>query len=163
MMSSKDVIDYPPQSATTCPKYATALPSILNPFKNAFTHTELKIRRRLTISKWRHCIFYVCANPHVTGDCICAYIQLVPEAVEQQDSDGMTPLQRLCRNAVTFFEDRSFSSVMTWWYGCMPPLPHTETGKKRKWGWSIACLDLLIQRHIWHYDWRIGDCKAILD
>jgi len=75
----------------------------------------------------------LCANPHVTGDCIRAYLQLAPQAAEQQDSDGMTPFQRLCRrNDITFLEDRSFSSVMAWWYGCMPPL--TETGKTRKRG-----------------------------
>ena len=61
------------------------------------------------------------ANPHVTSDCIRAYVQLAPEAAEQQDSDGMTPFQRLCRNDITFLEDRSFSSVMVWWYCCMPP------------------------------------------
>jgi len=72
----------------------------------------------------------LCANPHVTGDCIRAYLQLAPEAAEQQESDGMTPFQYLCRNDIAFLEDRSFSSLMTWWYGCMPPL--TETGKKRK-------------------------------
>ena len=31
----------------------------------------------------------LCSNPHVTGDCIRAYLQLVPEAAEQQDSDGV--------------------------------------------------------------------------
>jgi len=75
----------------------------------------------------------LCANPHVTADCIRTYLQLAPDAAEQQDSDGMTPFQRLCRNDFTFLEeDRSFSSLMAWWYGCMPPL--TETGKKRKRG-----------------------------
>jgi len=62
----------------------------------------------------------LCANPHVTGDCICAYLQLAPEAANQEDSDGMTPFQYLCRNDITFLEDRSFSSLMAWWYGCMP-------------------------------------------
>jgi len=74
----------------------------------------------------------LCANPHVTGDCIRTYLQLAPEAAEQQDSDGMTPFQRLCRNDITFLEDRSFSSVMAFWYGGMPPL--LETCKKRKRG-----------------------------
>jgi len=75
----------------------------------------------------------LCANPHVTGDCIRTYLQLAPEAAEQQDSDGMTPFQRLCRNGgITFLEDRSFSSLMIWWYHCMPP--QTETSKKRKRG-----------------------------
>ena len=72
----------------------------------------------------------LCTNPHGTGDCIRAYLQLAPEAAEQQDSDGMTPFQHLCRKVITFLEDRSFSSVMAFWYGCMPPL--IETGKKRK-------------------------------
>jgi len=66
----------------------------------------------------------LCANPHVTGDCIRAYLQLAPEAADQQDSEGMTPFQYLlCRSDVTFIEgdeDRSFSSLMAWWYGCMP-------------------------------------------
>jgi len=74
----------------------------------------------------------LCANPHVTDDCIRAYLHLAPEAADQQDSDGMTPFQRLCRNDIAFLEDRSFSSVMAFWYGGMPPL--TETGKKRKRG-----------------------------
>jgi len=81
----------------------------------------------------------LCANPHITADCIRAYLQLAPEAAEQQDSDGMTPFEYLCRNEITFLGDGSFSSVMAWWYGCMhacmhasPPL--TETGKKRKRG-----------------------------
>jgi len=74
----------------------------------------------------------LCANPHVTSDCIRAYLQLAPEAAEQQASDGMTSFQYLCRNDIAFLEDRSFSSFMAWWYCCMPPL--METGKKRKRG-----------------------------
>ena len=63
----------------------------------------------------------LCANPHVTSDCIRTYLQLAPGAADQEDSDGMTPFQRLCRNGFTFFlEDRSFPSVMVWWYCCMP-------------------------------------------
>jgi len=67
------------------------------------------------------------ANPHVTGDCIRAYLQLAPEAAEQQDSHGMTPFQYLCRNDITLFlEDRSFSSLMALWYSCMPPQTNTQ-------------------------------------
>ena len=74
----------------------------------------------------------ICANPHVTEDCIRAYLQLGPEAANQEDSDGMTPFQYLCRNDIThtLLDDMSFSSLMIWWYHCMPP--QTETGKKRK-------------------------------
>jgi hypothetical protein len=73
----------------------------------------------------------LCANPHVTEDCIRAYLQLTPEAAEQEDDDGMTPFQYLCRNDITLFDDRNFSSKMALWYGCMPP--QTETGgNKRK-------------------------------
>jgi len=72
----------------------------------------------------------LCANPHVTADCIRAYLQLAPEAAEQQDFSRKTPFQYLWRKDVTFLEDRSFSSLMAWWYGCMPP--QTITGKKRK-------------------------------
>ena len=74
----------------------------------------------------------LCANPHVTEDCIRAYLQLAPEAANQEDSEGINPFQHLCRNDITctFVDDRNFSSLMIWWYHCMPPL--IETGKKRK-------------------------------
>jgi len=55
----------------------------------------------------------LCANPHVTGGAIRAYLQLAPEAADQQDSYGMTPFQYLCRNGIIFLEeDRSFSSLV---------------------------------------------------
>jgi len=72
----------------------------------------------------------LCLNPHVTGDCIRAYLQLAPEAANQHDSFAMTPFQYLCRSDIAFLEDRNFSSLMIWWYHCMPP--QTETSKKRK-------------------------------
>jgi len=77
----------------------------------------------------------LCANPHATADCIRTYLQLAPEAAEQEDSEGMTPFQYLCRNDITFLpvDDRNFSSLMALWYGCMPPQTET-TGKKRKRG-----------------------------
>ena len=64
----------------------------------------------------------LCANPHahVTGDCIRAYLKLAPEAADLEDSEGITPFHYLCRSDVTFIEDRSFSSLMIWWYSCMP-------------------------------------------
>jgi len=63
----------------------------------------------------------LCANPHVTGDTIRAYLQLAPGAADQEDSYGMCPFQYLCRSDVAFLEeDRSFSSFMAWWYCCMP-------------------------------------------
>ena len=73
----------------------------------------------------------LCVNPHVTGDTIRAYLQLAPEAANQEDSAGMTPFQYLCKNDNAFLEeDRSFSSLMIWWYHGMPLL--TQTDKKRK-------------------------------
>jgi len=75
----------------------------------------------------------LCANPHVTRDAIRAYLQLAPAAANQEDSEGMNPFQYLCRNDITFGEeDRSFSSLMIWWYHCMPP--QIQRGKKRKHG-----------------------------
>ena len=63
----------------------------------------------------------LCANPHVTRDAIRAYLQLAPAAADQEDSQGMTPFQYLCRNDIDFGEeDRSFSSLVALWYGCMP-------------------------------------------
>jgi len=73
----------------------------------------------------------LCANPHVTTDCIRAYLQLAPEAAEQEDSYGMTPFQYLLTSDISFLEDRNFSSLMAWWYGSTPP-HQTKTGKKRK-------------------------------
>jgi len=73
----------------------------------------------------------LCANPDVTGDTIRAYLQLAPEVAAQEDFEEMTPFQYLCRNDISFIDDRSFSSVMAWWYGSMPPQTET-TGKKRK-------------------------------
>jgi len=63
---------------------------------------------------------------------IIVSVLLAPEAAEQQDSDGMTPFQRLCRNDITLFDDRGFSSLMAWWYWCMPPLIETGTMRKRE-------------------------------
>ena len=55
----------------------------------------------------------LCGNPRATGDAIRAYLQLAPEAADQEDSEGMTPFQYLCRNDNAFIdEDRSFSSLM---------------------------------------------------
>ena len=61
----------------------------------------------------------LCVNPHVTGDCIRSYLQLAPEAANQEDSEGMTPFQYLCRSDIIFFDERNFSSLVAWWYGCM--------------------------------------------
>jgi len=73
----------------------------------------------------------LCANPHVTGDVIRAYLQLAPEAANQEDSEGMTTFHYLCRNDISFLEEgMSFSSLMIWWYCCMPP--QTQSDKKRK-------------------------------
>jgi len=101
----------------------------------------------------------LCTNPHVTVDSIRAYryLQLAPEAANQEDSGGMTPFQHLCRNAITFLEDRSFSSLMAWWYCCMPP--QTELGKKRKRGWSWVWRNIVDTVCLCHYNWSIGDVK----
>jgi len=46
----------------------------------------------------------LCANPHVTDDVIRSYLQLAPEAATQEDSEGMTPFQYLCRNDIAFLD-----------------------------------------------------------
>ena len=77
----------------------------------------------------------LCSLPYQntsTGDAIRSYLNLAPEAVNVQDSDGKYPFQYLWNSNDTFLDDRSFSTLMAWWYGCMPP--QTETGKKRKRG-----------------------------
>ena len=78
----------------------------------------------------------LCSLPHqdtpCTGDIIRTYLNLAPEAANVQDSKGMTPFQYLCESDVTFFDDGNFSSVMIWWYHCMPP--QAQTDKKRKRG-----------------------------
>jgi len=81
----------------------------------------------------------ICANPHThfTGEAISirAHLQLAPEEVEQQDSEGMTPFQYLCRSDIDIDfleEDRSFFSLMAWWYTCMggdSPDPNGQEAK----------------------------------
>ena len=75
-------------------------------------------------------------NPHVTRDAIRAYLQLAPEAADQEDSEGMTPFQYLLRNDIAFAEeDRSFSSLMALWYGCMPSLIQSDKKRKHELSW----------------------------
>ena len=77
----------------------------------------------------------LCSLPYQntsTGDAIRSHLNLAPEAVNVQDSEGMTPFQYLWKSDFTFLDDRSFSTLMAWWYNCMPP--QTEMGKKRKRG-----------------------------
>ena len=89
------------------------------------------IARAMEVDEYQMTALHIlCANPRVTGDAIRAYLQLAPEASNQEDSEGMTPFQYLCRNDVAFVDDRSFSSFMAWWYGCMPP--QIKTGGKRR-------------------------------
>jgi len=180
--SSMDVIDYWPQSITMkitmsiglgmlkwingwCNdmpsfrtiKLAPVLPSLLKGLKLVFKNTESNELRRLTINKWRQCLFFApipmllemqfvptyfgstscqCASQYWNARvehpllrtspsnfhkwCHRAYLKLVPEAANEQDSDGMTPLQYLCMSDINFLEDRNFSSLMIWWYHCMP-------------------------------------------
>ena len=82
-----------------------------------------EIERAIEVDEYQMTALHtLCANPRVTADCIRTYLQLAPGAAEQEDSYGMTPFQYLCRNDVVFFleEDRDFSSLMAWWYSCMP-------------------------------------------
>jgi len=81
-----------------------------------------RIARAMEVDEYQMTALHIlCANPSVTGDAIRAYLQLTPEASNQEDSEGMTPFQYLCRNGIAFLEeDRSFSSLMALWYGCMP-------------------------------------------
>ena len=77
----------------------------------------------------------LCSLPYQntsTGDAIRSHLNLAPEAVNVQDSEGMTPFQYLWKSDFTFLDDRSFSTLMAWWYNCMPP--QTEMGTKRKRG-----------------------------
>ena len=63
----------------------------------------------------------LCANPHVTGDAIRAYLRSPPDAANAQDSDGMTPFQHLCRNDVTFLDERNF--FYNWLHAASVPRP----------------------------------------
>ena len=65
----------------------------------------------------------LCSLPYLdtsTGDGIRSYLNLAPEAVNVHDSKGKTPFQYLCNSDDTLLEDRSFSTLMIWWYNCMP-------------------------------------------
>ena len=127
MWSSKDVIDHPPQSATTCPKYATVLLWILNPFKNAFIHTELNSPPRLTMRKCWHCIFYVpiLMLLKIASVPICNWLQKLPirrtlkEWLLFSIFVGMT---------LMYWRTWAF---LRWWYGgtiaCLPKLKRARS------------------------------------
>jgi len=82
---------------------------------------DTAILKNITRMTGLHILCSVSYQEASTGDAIRTYLQLAPEAADQEDSEGMTPFQYLSRNDITFLEeDRSFSSLMAWWYGCMP-------------------------------------------
>jgi len=54
------------------------------------------------------------------GDAIRSYLNLAPEAVNVQDSNGKTPFQYLWNSHYTFLDERNISTLMAWWYNCMP-------------------------------------------
>ena len=67
----------------------------------------------------------LCSLPYqntFTGDAIRSYLSSAPEtAANVEDSNGKTPFQYLWESDATFLlEDRNFSTLMTWWYNCMP-------------------------------------------
>jgi len=74
----------------------------------------------------------LCVNPHVTGVAIRAYLQLAPEAAEQEDSGGMTSFQYRCRNDITFVQERHFSSWMALWYGTVACLPRPKRARSER-------------------------------
>jgi len=66
----------------------------------------------------------LCSLPYqdtFTGDAIRSYLNLAPEAVNVQDLKRKTPFHHLCNSDDTFLDDRNFSTLMAWWYHCMPP------------------------------------------
>jgi hypothetical protein len=128
-----DVFDYCDRLSRTVRNYLSRVcysTSITSQVIQECIHTHGIERATEVNDEQMTALHILCSNPHVTADCIRTYLQLAPEAAEQEDSDGMTPFQYLCRNDVTVLDDRTFSSVMAFWYGCMPPL--IETGTKRK-------------------------------
>jgi len=66
----------------------------------------------------------LCSLPYqdtCTRDAIRSYLSLAPEAAANvQDCNGMTPVQYLWDSHDGLLEDRNFSTLMTWWYNCMP-------------------------------------------
>jgi len=144
MRSSKDVIDYPPQSESTCPQYATPLPSILKQFKNALTHTELNAPWRWMINKWRHCIFYapILMLPVIVSVPICSWLQRLPNS-----KSLMGWLLSSIFGGTTLLSSVT-ETFLLWWHGG-----------------TDACLDILMPRQhdlSYEYDWRIGDCQNIV-
>jgi len=58
---------------------------------------ERGIERATEVDEYQMTALHIlCDNPRVTGDCVRAYLQLAPEAANQEDSEGMTPFQYLC-------------------------------------------------------------------
>ena len=131
--SNDEVIQRLIQHHANFPFHQACSSTLVTSLKIEVCFQEHGIERATEVDEQQMTALHIlCANPHATGDCIRVYLQLAPQAADQEDSDGMTPFQHLCNSEFTFVEDRSFSSLMIWWYHCMPP--QTETGKKRKRG-----------------------------
>jgi len=102
------------------------------PFHKACTSTSITPPRGIEVCFQEHgieratevdnqhvtALHILCANPHVTGDAICSYLQLAPEVANAQDSYGMTPFQYLCRNDITFFFDDRVVSLHALMFRC---------------------------------------------
>jgi len=61
------------------------------------------IERATEVDDQHTALHILCANPHVTGDVIRTYLQLAPEAADQENSEGMTPFQYLCGNGTAIW------------------------------------------------------------
>ena len=125
-VSSMDVMNYRPQPITITMKWiygdATITPqSLLQHFGNFSNSCRLYSRtwNWACYRGWQQqmtALHILCANPHVTGDAIRVYLQLVPQTSIVQDSKGNTPFHYLCSNDIAFFDDRNFSNLMAWWW-----------------------------------------------
>jgi len=117
MGSSMDVIDYPPHPETTsCPEYVTVLPSLEGCIQEHGIECATEVNDQQMTA-----LHILCANPHVTGDCIRTYLHWALEAAEQQDSDGTTPFSVFA--GMTLLSQRTGAFLLSWRGGtdaCLP-------------------------------------------
>jgi len=158
------LIDCQPQSATSCSKYATVLPSLLNQFKNAFIHTEANALQRLTINKWWHCIFFVpiLMLLVIAAVPICNWLQKLP--ISKTRTEWLLS---------SIFAGMTLLSSTTGAGGTVACLPWPKQARSEsvddhghgvvRVGCTVACLHAFMCTYGWHYDWSIGDCKDIVD
>jgi len=132
-------------------KLASALPSLLKRLKVVFKNTELNALQRLTISKWRHCIFYARTLTLlvIVSVPIWNWLQKLPNI------KTLTEWLLLSVFAAMALLSSMTGAFLLWWHGGMDAcLPCDRNGEETK-AWMIMgateciwnCVSTLRQIH----------------